>query len=946
MDRAEPSDAPDLAVTFLQRTRLLDQVTTTSSHVLLCAPSGYGKTVLQEQLAQYLPSAVHLTAAATDTASTLLERVGTTTSEQRVCLIDDAYQLPPEEVIALLKVPATLCRMVLAVRHLQYARVQLMLQKRQLLVLDAADLAFSDKELAMLQDPANPQDLREKTLGWPALVDIQRRAYGDSAGYLDDLLEEVDSHSRDLLTDIATRDRWESLLVVMQRESQLTSLLNCGFPIIPVRGQPMIHPSMRRHLQQRVGLSLDNPRQQDVELKDLLDLAGHLVPTEMAGLIQNFFTKYGEDDSVMEEKIQLLASIPLGNLSAPLRDIYANYQITAGGYRDAEYILLKQQEFGADTSRTYILLSRLAAKQNKLDTWAQALEIARERAKTDEDYSRYYAHLSNYYMRSNRYDDAEHAAERNLEYATRVGNLSQHFVALSSVAYVRQMKGNPVGAKDALLTALDLAEREGDRYMPQIAYLMHQLSEVLKDTGAFDTALDLIERGLRSQPSNLSSMPYLYNTRGLIYLEFGRLEDALMNFEASIDGFHARGNIVGLLMPHTFAAYTLYRLGWLDRIAEHHLALRDVVRRVTPTSTEYTEPDAYLPLVEGLVLLTKGDEKGAASTLESVALEGRLTYDSVLLATLLAGKLRVGQGLYTQEHAQRLVNILDARGSTTDVTARMYREEFAEVYRACLALDIEPERFRRILEIPGPELTNRPAYPIHLVTLSRISLITVGGEYNLNSAYAVYALAYLHLKKDWKTADSMGDDLYTRTSEPRKNAQKSISMLRNLLRKLDPEVESALLSSKNDPRGYRILANDQVHLDADVDTYLSPHYSAQNPNASELENLLARVAVFLPGLPDSTFAVEVNTMLEDRTVKVALHLAQVYQQQGDIPGAARAILTGLRFVTAQELITALDQILPRLKGAALSQVRSVLRLVQEDGDKNLRDMITDALAAI
>ena len=55
-------------MTFLQRTRLLDQVTTTSSHVLLCAPSGYGKTVLQEQLAQCLPGAVHLTAVATDTA--------------------------------------------------------------------------------------------------------------------------------------------------------------------------------------------------------------------------------------------------------------------------------------------------------------------------------------------------------------------------------------------------------------------------------------------------------------------------------------------------------------------------------------------------------------------------------------------------------------------------------------------------------------------------------------------------------------------------------------------------------------------------------------------------------------------------------------------------------------------------------------------------------------
>lgn len=932
-------------MSLLRRTRLLDQVMTASSHVLLCSPSGYGKTVLLEQLALTLPGAVLITAAPTDTVASLLERASAANAEHQVCLIDDAFLLPPEEVAALLKIPPSLRRVVLAVRHLQYARVQLLLQKRELTILDAADLAFTPDELGAIRNVASPQDLMNQTRGWPALVNSLLHPHGDGAAYLDDLLEEVDDDAREALIDVATEDRWETLLLVIQREGQLGRLLGSGFPIIPVAGRLEVHPAMRRHLQERVGLGLEVQRPQDTALQDLLDLAAQITPAELLTLIQGFFERYGEDDSDVERKVRLLGAIPIQSLPPSLRDMYASYLITVGKHREAEYVLLKQQEWGAASTRTYTLLGKLAARANKLDTWAQTLELARERARTDEDCSRYFAHLSNYHVRCNRYDEAERAAEKNLEYALRSGNLSQHFNALSNVAYARQMKGHLLGARDALLEGLELAEREGNRFLPHAAYLMFQLSDVLKDTGAFDEALDLVQRALNIQP-HLGAIPYLYNTRGLIYLEFGRLEDALVNFEAAIEGFESRANVVGLLLPHTYATYALYRLGWLDRIAEHTRALRDVVSRITTTTAEYTEPGAYLPLADGLALLARGDLDGAVRVLESIALEGRLTYDSVLLATLLSGDVRVRQGRYTREQAQLLVEILDARGSTTDVTARMYRGDFEAVYRACLALNVEPERFRRILEIPEPKLATRPAYPVQLSTLGRISLIAAGREHDLNPAYAAYALAYLHLKGDWKTADSMGDDLYTLTSDPRRNAQKSMSLLRRLLRRLDPEVERTLLSPRHDPRGYRVESSDQVRLSADVDPYLSPHYSPQNPDIAELEDLLSRIAVFLPGLPDSAFAHEINTRLEDRTVKVARHLAEVYQRQGDAAAAARVLLTGLRFVPAPELGDALGQVLPDLQAAARPPVRNVLQLVLGDGDQNLGDVITDALAAI
>ncbi|MFC6662529.1 hypothetical protein [Deinococcus multiflagellatus] len=577
-----------------------------------------------------------------------------------------------------------------------------------------------------------------------------------------------------------------------------------------------------------------------------------------------------------------------------MRDIYASYLITNGKTQDAEYVLLKQREFEADTSRTYILLGRLASRANNLETWAQVLHMALERAQTNEDYSRYYAYLSNYYVRCNRYEDAEEAAQTNLQYAIRSRSLSQHFNALSNVAYARQMKGNMLGAKDSVLEGLDLAEREGNRFLPHATYMMYQLSEILKDTGEFDGALDLIQRGLSIQHANLASVPYLYNTRGLIYMEFGRLEDALMAFEASIEAFTARRNVLGLLMPHTFATYALYRLGWLERIAEHRRALRDVVHRVTATRAEYTEPDAYLPLVEGIHGLVRGEHENALAAFESIALQGRETYDSVLLSLLLAGRVRVQQGTYTRAHAEQLVAILDKRGSSTDVTARMYRGDFEEVYRACLELGVAPERFRRILEIPEPQLAERPAYPL----------------------------------------------------DPRRNAQKSMSMLRHLLKQLDPEVERSLLSLKHDPRGYRTEQTLAVHLKADIDPYLSVDFSPENSNRMELEGLLSHIAAFLPGLPESVFAQQVNAVLEDRTVAVALHLAQSYEQQGEFQSAARVLLLGLRFVPDPELGVHLSHMVPLLPAAFRGPVQQVLYLLSGDGNQALGDVITDALIAM
>lgn len=925
----------------LQREALLSRLAQSTGHVLLVAPTGYGKTILLEQFHARGPGSVLLNATPHDTLRALCERAGTAAA----LLIDDAHLLPPEEVSALLKLPHEQLRVVLALRHSQYPRVQLLLQRRHLTILNPLDLAFTLTELQQLHEGSS-QDLMTRTLGWPSLVDTVLSPFGYPSGYLDDLLNELSGEQRDWLTDVAQADAWDTMLLMAHREGHLTPLYQGGFPIIPLGGHQALHPAMRRHLQENVGLGVEDPPQPDTTLQSLLDVAQRTPPSTLVSLIDGYFERYGEDDSQIALKVQLLGLVPLPELPPTLRDMYAGYLITTGEHQRAEHVLLKQQAFGTDRTRTHVLLAKLASITNHLDVWAQRLELARTRATTEEDWARYYGSQSYLAVRRNDYDQAEEYAQQHLEHAIRSSDLAMHYAGLTNVAYVRQMKGNLLGAMDMTLRGLDLAEREGDRYLPQVKYLMFQLSEVLKDNGQFDQALALIQRALELQVPTLYAVPFLYNTRGLIQMEFGQFEEALVNFDAATELFRERGPIVSLLMTHTYATYALYRLGWMDRIAEHVSALREVVHRIGSGRVNYDEPQAYLPLAEGLALLGKGDRRGALRVFETVALEGRLTYDSVLLTVLMAAKLRVQQGQYGTEHAQLLVEVLDARGSSLDVTAQMYRSDFEEVYRACMVLDVQPERFARILDIPRPLLPARAGYRLHLITMGKIGLIVNGRPYEITAYYPLYALVYLHFKGDWKTADGMGDELYAQTNDGRRSAIKAMSMLRQVLRKLDPELERTLLSPKNDPRGYRVERTEQAHVTVDVEPYLNGAFSVANPRVEDLGALLANVATFMPGLPESEFVQRINRTLEDRAATVALHLAQRHRQAGRPGEAVRALLLSLRFSPTLEVAEALRATVPLLPMAAQEIMGRIVSSVQGDTDVPLGDLITDALNVI
>ncbi|MFD1733709.1 hypothetical protein ACFSC4_24865 [Deinococcus malanensis] len=426
-------------------------------------------------------------------------------------------------------------------------------------------------------------------------------------------------------------------------------------------------------------------------------------------LIRYYFERYGEDFSDTPQKIALLSSVDMMDLSPSLRDTLAAYVLSDGDTDRGHHILINQLHNGTDSSYTHVLLARVANLRVDLVAFREHLEIARERAQNDIDCARVYRTETLLLMRTNRYDDALVAAEKHYKSALRSGQIDLIMTSLSQNAWVRYMSGNLQGAREAAYEALVLAESAGTRYVSEMTYLLCQLSEMSKDAGDHEEAMSLVQRGLSLQSKD-ASLPYLYNTRALIYMEFGSWELAVASFEAALEGFEERGNVAGLLMVHTYVCFALYMLEQHEGLIAHARTVREVVRRVGETGN-YSEHLAYQPLALGLVHLVQDELQEALVEFERVSLDGKLSYDSVLLTQLLSAQVRLKLGVFTEATANMLVTVLDARDSPEDPTARMYAGTFAPVYQACADMNVEPERFRRLAAAAVPQPAIRPGTP-------------------------------------------------------------------------------------------------------------------------------------------------------------------------------------------------------------------------------------------
>lgn len=932
---------------LIVRDRLLRAILDDSRHVLIIAPTGFGKSVLLEQAAEAAGEQAVLHRAGPGDDLIHLLTVGTPETG-RLCFVDDAHLLDAGVVSTLLRHPATERRFVLAVRHQHYPRVVTLWQQRRVKFLTTADLNLTREEVASLHPSVRAEGVMSRTLGWPALVSVETLPLAQPSDYLGDLLDDLPPVWRARLLDLwvsegSAGQDGAAVLDVLGREGGLLDVLNAGFPVVGVNAELRVHPAMARHLTELTAAQGVVVRLTDETLENYRDVFPTLSPAHRLLLLERYFEQHGEDDHDLELKVELLSQVELRDLSPWLRDLLASYLLTAGRVTEAQYALMMQQDMGQDSTYTHVLFGRVANHRSDFVAFEEHLRMARERAQTDTDHARVEGSETGYLMRLNRYDEALVSNAKYYKYAVRSGRMDLLISALAQGAYVQYFAGQLERALDTAREALSIAEQDSGRFVPQLTHVLYHIAEISKDTGQHAQAMELVQRGLNLHAkSSNNSVPYLYNTRGLVYLELGDWTRAVESFEAAIASFRERDNAAGLLMPHTYAAYACYLLGHHEDLFAHVRALREVVGRVGAGQHEYEEHLAYQPLAEGLALLAAGEPAQALDALGEILTRGTLGYDSVLLARLEDVRIRTMLGTLREEDALRLVEVLDARHE--DVTARMYVNRYSEAYRAIAALGVQRERFVRLADAQVERAVASPEYVLRVRTLGRVGLEANGVALTLRSLFPLYVLTYLHLQRDWKTTDALGSELFSFKGDPRNTAFKSVSELRRLLTELDRELEP-LLSPTRHPSGYRLMTLPGVRVETDVDVYLTDAFTPGGAAVEVQTALLRDLSTFMSKL-DSTFTQRVNAELTERALVLARELGLAHMHAEAWVSAARVLLYGVRLTMDSALAQLLVRVSMRVPEVLAETLRQVVRNVEGDVEESLPDVVADALAVL
>ena len=860
----------------VQRSAILRQLREQQAHVVLCAPTGYGKSEVLRQFAAELKLSVQGCTPDLD-AGRLLENA------PHLVLLDSGDCLAAEELGRLLNHDPLQTRVVLACRHLAVQNFAHLLLRSQVVLLSAADLAFSEAELlAYPLEPEQAERVMEVTLGWPALVSLYAQPLVDPSAYLHALYENLPEALQAFVVACSHEVTWPVLPGVAH--PGVAELLKVGFPVIPVSSTLQVHRAVREYIESEVaplrGYHLEG-------LKDLQAIfEGEAAPSEAMRRFELLLAQNGLDDVLSEEKIALLRQFP--ELTPALRDAYGYYLMMGSQVEQAEQVLLEQQALGQASTLTYVMLASMAANHYNFVRNEALLGLAQQAIKTDADRARYFNGRAWYLAKTTHFIEAAQAAAEAYRYAVLCGSVELQIKALYAMSYANQMKGSLPEAIHQAQEALKLASGQDYRFVVLASALYGRLGEMFKDVGRYGEAFEQVQSGLSLQVIKPHpSAAYLYTTRGLIYLELGHLDQAVASFETAIGLFQAEDNPSGLLVPCGFMVYALYRQQEFERLQDY---VR-LARSCSPYFDQERELEylAYQPLVEGLGRLARGDEKGALAYLAAPVSRGVLMYDSVLLTRLLLGELLAAQGQYGEVELKELLGILDARSS--DVMLAAYARDFPTLVRTATRMGVDDDRFVALLNLSLDQVPSTQTV-ISIELLGRVSLKVAGTPVNPRSHYGIFLLAYLVYSGHWVTAEDIGEQLFSDLQSPRDTAIQAVNMLRGLLRSVDMELES-LLSPKKDRRGYRFEPQANFRVELDVLTWTA---CLQQPveGVAQADQVTAALQTLQPLAisGQGRFFEELGGQLTQAQVTAAQRLALFWQERGHPLVAAYVLLLG------------------------------------------------------
>lgn len=938
----------------MPRPRLLSELQQFLGHVLLCAPSGWGKSTLIRHYAAEHPEASIVMARRDDTVERLLSRRTASTHGDTV-LIDDAWLLPGDVLADLLSRDPDETRLILSVRHLHYPRVHLLQSRGQLLVLGADDLSFTVEELHDLHRRDDVGDMFMETEGWPYLSAQYYQPLFRPQAYLNDLIEDLDPSMRARLENTSLLELWDTYFGELQQQSDgsLEDLLNSGLPIVPAGEQLRLHPYFWDYL-----LTQNSPRPTTPEASALsLQTYVQGVDASVAVPVATaFFDQHGDEAEVSREGVYALIGalkhIGLRKLTPTLRDKLARLLVATGQTDDAREVLAYQRDQGTSTSLTYAMLARLANFRNDFVTFGAVVPLIHETAKTDYDLALAYSHEALLHLRLDNYEEGLRAAERAYHHAVRCGDLEVHVLAVARLAYYHQMMGHLDEALSWSTEAIKLMGTDvaAGKFRRSLTPIYNIMGDMLKDSGRHEEALNFIREGLvifQASPAvdqqlvKLSVMPppvgspvgYLYNQRGLVYTELGRFEDAIEAFQTAIEELGRVGNKAAILLPLSYICYPLYRLGHYERISYYLDYLRMVISQSDSVRGEHEEHRSYLPLAEGVHALSTGNRSAAKESFARIRWDGALTYDSTLIAYLYTCKLALQDGKLSPAHATTLAELLNARGSPNDITAVMLADEFKDVYSAFVSMSTAGAgRFQRILSTARLVVPSGVKHVIQVTSLGQLGLTINGQQVTLQNNYPVYVLTYLLMKDRPVTAEELGEAVWTSKANARRTATTAISMARKVLREVDQELKNVIMDGESvtQEHTYTLAKRGAWNIRLDAEQYLTPTFSPENTDKDGLWQMLEQFGLFLPRVGESAFVEEINGQLVGRVHAVASHLAALCARQGQPRRAAQALLIALKVDFDPSAVEQLASVAHTLNDRDRGVVQTYLTLASDD----------------
>jgi tetratricopeptide (TPR) repeat protein len=902
-------------------------------HFLVCAPSGFGKSVLLEQYARSDETAVLLDAGEVGEKS-LMKRVQ---DSQKTIIIDNADRLSRTSIGQLISTPIKEKRFILALRHPNYPKVQFCRQKRTLDILQPSDLAFTKEELQKLLKTTDVEEIYSKTLGWnyPATLFNDQIAL---EAYLDDLIGELPKELYNFLVDFFVVKNPQDV-----DQMQAFEIIETGFPLL-LEGKFLLHPLMYYHLSKAQDVKVFNTSSAElnafISRLDTMDLL-----EKKAAIEQVFFSKI-EDDLNEKEKTQILSSIPQSELTPRLRDFLIHYLYATNDLVAAQRLANLQLALGCQTAFTFVTLVRIANANNDFVAFKEYLKRAEEIARDDIDFAKTHNLKAIFLVRHGQFDQARAAAQSSYKFALRSNETYLKILTLSTLGYIEQMAGNLLGAIEISREAMIFCENNGDRFYHRMTRLCANLADMQKDAGQYEEALEYVQQGLHClTASTQGSGPFLYCTRGLIYLELGYFELAIENFDVSIAAFEASRYLSGLLLPHTYAAYAAYRLKNWVRLERHANELQDVIQRTRGRMDEYHEYEFYQPLVHGLVCLSRGDDHAALTEMRKINKNGSMTYDSVLLNQLMIGEILEQCHAIDEAYASELLEIIEHRNTPNDCTVVMYRDHFLKVLTTCCRFEVARTRFERILEAPIRAVDLQKNTEFTITTLGIMRLVVQGQVIATKSSYPLQALVYLALTNSWVTPKQLGERVFFGQStdnegQRRARASTALNQLNKLLTSLDNEFSKWLMYHPTD--GYRLSKDVPIQVDIDIEKYLSEQFTSLD-DLDTLESMLRNVRPFQVGL-NSSFNDEINERLFANVELAALRLASHYESMGLHIKAIGPVVYALRLSHGYDLVEKLEALCPFLPRALNEKITALVIGMNQD-DENVEDLILIALTA-